>query len=754
MGSTWRWDGMSWRRPLAVVITLLLIQALISVKTTAVTGKAGETFHFRCEYPNDCENSTKYLCSVRGNNCTLLIRADKHNEWVKEGRFSLYDNTSTAFFIVGVEELRSDDSGTYWCGVDRRNLSDHLSVIELNVSKGTVHQYITNVLPASTTDHTVNRFTLQLFLTAALCVVALVFVCLFTFCLLLALKQKSWSPSRKNQTSSQFEAIVPAGDRNETDRNETDLCSICTDPNCPYISALPMPPADPDVISKHRQSILSLGFSDYADIDVPSRISQYQHLNISEQEDHVYASLHENGIPKPEHTVTSRCNTCVSWIKTIESCEMILTKVMRVSSKVLIFLMAVAASLSTGNGSRNLNNNCSSRPLNQTAYVKSSVTINCTYPKEEESMVKLFCRRDENFNCDNIISAYNSDIAKKARVSLKVDKHGGVYTVVISPLTQEDAGIYWCALKTPNSGSVTCLNELHLHVLRWDEMEPIALSHAPMETANIRCPYPKHLQDSEKFLCKGENPSNCDVLIRTKTDIKFLEEGRFRLRENKRLNYFDVDITDLEQADFGTYWCISGESNYTRIQLSVAERNIKTKKLRPPATPEKPTEGEKDNDKKGTTDESPTQNQETTTHIKGYPVIIGGIVMSMTLLLLILIVVMYRLKRLMTQAHCATGGSSAQTSNVLHNTEGNNEEHEYEELALQNQQQSTAVTMVYATVSHPSDMPHYATINFGKDKNKFSEESGSPSCDSSAHPVTRPSAETTIYCTVKNPGEQ
>uniref|UniRef100_A0A3Q3INK2 Immunoglobulin V-set domain-containing protein n=1 Tax=Monopterus albus TaxID=43700 RepID=A0A3Q3INK2_MONAL len=118
-------------------------KSLISVKTTAVTGVEGQPFNFRCEYPHTWESRLKYLCLIDNNaSCILLISTNNHNQWENNGRFSLYDNTAEACFIVKVDKLIREDSGTYWCGVDVGLQPDHISVIQLKVSQGTSY-YVT-----------------------------------------------------------------------------------------------------------------------------------------------------------------------------------------------------------------------------------------------------------------------------------------------------------------------------------------------------------------------------------------------------------------------------------------------------------------------------------------------------------------------------------------------------------------------------------------------------------------------------------
>lgn len=85
--------------------------------------------------------------------------------------------------------------------------------------------------------------------------------------------------------------------------------------------------------------------------------------------------------------------------------------------------------------------------------------------------------------------------------------------------------------------------------------------------------------------------------------------------------------------------------------------------------------------------------------------------------------------------------------------QGNNEEHHYEEVALQNQQGSTEMT-VYSTACPPSDnMLLYTTVNFLKDGNTLPDDTSSSDFFSNVHGAAHPPAETALYSTVKNPGE-
>lgn len=94
-------------------------------------------------------------------------------------------------------------------------------------------------------------------------------------------------------------------------------------------------------------------------------------------------------------------------------------------------------------------------------------------------------------------------------------------------------------------------------------------------SAQIQCSYSDSHEGSDKFLCKGGNPVNCEELIHTTKQDRDADNGRFSIRDNKRKKYFYVHIRNLSTADSGTYWCGSDRTRqhakYTKIHLSVSK---------------------------------------------------------------------------------------------------------------------------------------------------------------------------------------
>ncbi|XP_067355349.1 uncharacterized protein [Channa argus] len=288
---------ISWKTTITAIVTVLQIQALISERTSTVAGVEGQTCSFRCEYPAKIQSNLKFLWRVDDSLYNSLIRTSKENEWVRNRHFSLYDNTTGGFIIIRVDKLVQEDTGVYWCGVDVSSLPDYVCVIQLKVIRAKLQENLSNYItkmPISPMDPTVDPFNKSLFLTAMMCVAAMLFVCLFTLCLLLTVKHRSSAPRHNRQVSADYETMMP--------REGIQPEDCCTCPECDGLGALSTAPPPNEVCSvfklKQRESTVTLGISEYVDVDLPGH--QYQHLDLDQLEENVYHSLQGNPGPKEE----------------------------------------------------------------------------------------------------------------------------------------------------------------------------------------------------------------------------------------------------------------------------------------------------------------------------------------------------------------------------------------------------------------------------------------------------------------------
>ncbi|XP_062388711.1 polymeric immunoglobulin receptor-like [Sardina pilchardus] len=90
-----------------------------------VTGYAGRSIVIKCNYTAHVSKA-KYFCKEgRNSSCDEQIRRNVTSKWWQsKGRFSLYDNTTKAFFKVSMRNLTKSDSGLYWCGASGSGVGD------------------------------------------------------------------------------------------------------------------------------------------------------------------------------------------------------------------------------------------------------------------------------------------------------------------------------------------------------------------------------------------------------------------------------------------------------------------------------------------------------------------------------------------------------------------------------------------------------------------------------------------------------
>lgn len=91
------------------------------VRSVKKTGHVGEVVSLWCKYPRENEEKEKIFCKGDSpSTCEDKITSRTQNKMADNGRFSLFDNREKTIVTVYIKELRPEDSGTYWCGSDRR----------------------------------------------------------------------------------------------------------------------------------------------------------------------------------------------------------------------------------------------------------------------------------------------------------------------------------------------------------------------------------------------------------------------------------------------------------------------------------------------------------------------------------------------------------------------------------------------------------------------------------------------------------
>ncbi|XP_051557797.1 polymeric immunoglobulin receptor-like isoform X4 [Myxocyprinus asiaticus] len=99
-----------------IILTFTLLMIPGAVTSISVTGYSEGGVIITCKYEKQYRTNMKYFCRSIWSGCSDLIRTNIKDEWVNDGRFSLYDDTRAAVFTVIIRDLNKQDSGTYYCG--------------------------------------------------------------------------------------------------------------------------------------------------------------------------------------------------------------------------------------------------------------------------------------------------------------------------------------------------------------------------------------------------------------------------------------------------------------------------------------------------------------------------------------------------------------------------------------------------------------------------------------------------------------
>uniref|UniRef100_A0A8D0V0A4 Immunoglobulin V-set domain-containing protein n=1 Tax=Sus scrofa TaxID=9823 RepID=A0A8D0V0A4_PIG len=86
----------------------------------AVRGQERGSLAVQCRYTPGWESHGKWWCrGADWGNCKILVQTTASEPEVKRDRVSIRDDRENRTFTVTTEELRLDDAGIYWCGIER-----------------------------------------------------------------------------------------------------------------------------------------------------------------------------------------------------------------------------------------------------------------------------------------------------------------------------------------------------------------------------------------------------------------------------------------------------------------------------------------------------------------------------------------------------------------------------------------------------------------------------------------------------------
>uniref|UniRef100_A0A4W6BVY9 Immunoglobulin V-set domain-containing protein n=1 Tax=Lates calcarifer TaxID=8187 RepID=A0A4W6BVY9_LATCA len=295
----------------------------------------------------------------------------------------------------------------------------------------------------------------------------------------------------------------------------------------------------------------------------------------------------------------------------------------------------------------------------------SKTTIICDYPEnKDKSRLKFFCK-DTNGICEEILT--ESSKSSNKRFTLTGTKRD--FNISISNVSSDDAGVYWCGLKSNDRRSST----VGQNISYW-------------------CKDPQN-PPTDKFICKGEDPSICQRLVSTTQPN--MDNGKFSMKDDTGKRNITITVRNLTTDDTGTYWCGAETTDKGRSNLFFHTLLM--------------TVGE-------------------SSGLQTVMIVIPCVAVLLLLLLLISFLI-YKRKR------------TAHTTMTLFKLYFQANIYEEIQECLQKPDTGNTTTIIYTTASFPMNPPaslHYSTINFQNSSDKGEAR------------IPRPSSSICEYTTVKS----
>ncbi|XP_073716157.1 polymeric immunoglobulin receptor-like [Misgurnus anguillicaudatus] len=176
-----------------------------------------------------------------------------------------------------------------------------------------------------------------------------------------------------------------------------------------------------------------------------------------------------------------------------------------------------------------------------------SALIICPYDPIYKSKSKYLCKSSTTDR--NPLIETVRDEMKMNRLTVNDDMTASVFTVNITGLTAEDAGKYCCTVRLE-----TDVIYLYTHLIIIMN-EKMILNKREGDDMSIQC---KHHAEYQKLFCKAHKPSMC---INDGVSLQ-------SMRDNETsAGVFTVNISHLREEDSGKYWC--GSHIITKVKLNV-----------------------------------------------------------------------------------------------------------------------------------------------------------------------------------------
>ncbi|NWW49036.1 PIGR protein, partial [Pedionomus torquatus] len=216
-------------------------------------------------------------------------------------------------------------------------------------------------------------------------------------------------------------------------------------------------------------------------------------------------------------------------------------------------------------------------------YVKlhSTLTVSCTFGKDYESERKYLCKLEKS-GCQNVVDThkiYGKDYVGRTLVSNT--KSAGSFSVVITQIGWEDAGLYMCGAGVFGESGVSKELDVHVYEEAKVPQEKTTIFGVKGSSVTFECRYEPLRSFSVKYLCRWRE-NGCAKLIESTGFVPPMYEGRVAMYNNPQNNSYSIILNQLKDSDEGYYWCMTDkedeQQSSTELRIIEGQPGLEGKK--------------------------------------------------------------------------------------------------------------------------------------------------------------------------------
>ncbi|XP_048866387.1 polymeric immunoglobulin receptor-like isoform X4 [Brienomyrus brachyistius] len=177
-----------------------------------------------------------------------------------------------------------------------------------------------------------------------------------------------------------------------------------------------------------------------------------------------------------------------------------------------------------------------------------SISIPCFYGQQYKNSVKFWCKGKDKSSC--------SSVTRSDRVTITDDPHNLVFIVTMRNLQRSDKGNYWCAVFEGRMRKIIS-DKLYIPSSTAKERSSTLKTFSYLRgqtggSITIPCFYGQEHKNREKYWCKSGNSPPCTLATKA-------TQTKGTIADDPDNLVFLVTMTNLQQSDWGYYWCSVGE---------------------------------------------------------------------------------------------------------------------------------------------------------------------------------------------------